>query len=362
MSTLHQFVTGATAGDAITNHALQLQHWLRAFGFASEIFAQHIHPSVAELVRPLAAYRRSADQRFVIYHHSIGSDVPDFLIAKAPPLVQVYHNITPPQYFERVDPNWVRLMRLGRAQLATLRPHTRLALAVSPYNEAELRQAGYPETDVLPIVLPAAAYDQPTDGPFAAQLRAHRPSLLFVGRLSPNKRQEDLVQLLVHYRRLQPNAHLTLVGDRWDVGYDRWVEKLAADYGVADGVTLTGKVSQAALVTAYRSADLFISMSEHEGFGQPLIEAMYLGLPVLAFASSGVPATLAAAGVQFLRKDFARLAELVDILVHDDALRARIVARQQNRAADFLDDAVAATFRRILRGLGMLAPGAAEGA
>ncbi|MBK6325369.1 MAG: hypothetical protein IPF56_05405 [Chloroflexi bacterium] len=114
---LHQFLTGATTGDAITDQALLLRGWLRGLGFESHLYAQHIHASMAEEVRPLTTYRPARDGRRVIYHHSIGSDVADFLRQNQLEIVLINHNVTPPEFFERINPAWVQLAQLGQAQL-----------------------------------------------------------------------------------------------------------------------------------------------------------------------------------------------------------------------------------------------------
>lgn len=343
---LHQFLTGATAGDAITDHALLLQGWLRELGFVSEVYAWHLHPSMEGSVRPMQAYRRGRGEAWGIYHHSIGSDVPDFLLGQGMRLILIYHNITPPEYFDSSDPLRAHLARLGQRQLQELRPATGLALAVSRYNESELREAGYVDTAVLPLCLRVERYEA-ADLP--ARPATSGPRLLFIGRLAPNKRQEDLVKLLYCLRRARPAAELVLVGDRWEVGYDRWIEELAADLGVRDGVVLTGKLSQAEMVGHLRAADFYVSMSEHEGFGMPLIESMYLGLPALAYAAAAVPETMGGAGVLFRDKAFEHLAELIDLLLDDPALRQRIIAGQRARAQAFLEPQVRPQFIEYLR-------------
>lgn len=347
---LHQFLTGATAGDAITDHALLIQSWLQELGFASEIYGWHLHPSMESSVRPMAVYRRGRGEAWGIYHHSIGSDMPDFLLGQGMRLILIYHNITPPEYFDGSDPLRAHLARLGQRQLQALRPATGLALAVSRYNESELREAGYADTDVMPLCLRAERYEA-ADLPTRPDTSG--PRLLFIGRLAPNKRQEDLVKLLFCLRRARPAADLVLVGDRWEVGYDRWVEELAADLGVRDGVILTGKLSQAEMVGHLRAADFYVSMSEHEGFGMPLIESMYLGLPALAYGAAAVPETMGGAGVVFHDKAFEYLAELIDLLADDEALCERLVARQRERAREFLEPQVRARFVELLRQVGL---------
>jgi L-malate glycosyltransferase len=346
-TTLHQLLVGATPGDAITDQALLLRQWLREWGVQSDIFAEHIHPHLDGEIRPFTQYRPT-NQPWVIYHHSIGSDLVEALLARPQPIILIYHNVTPPIFFTHIDPAWAERAARGQAQTASLRSQTILALADSAYNARELENLGYEEPAVLPITLNTAAYELPSNPELAATLADNRPLLLFVGRIAPNKRQEDLIKLLYYYRRLQPQAHLLLVGDRWVVGYDQWLESLAADWGLADGVTLLGKVSQADMVTCYRQADLYVSMSEHEGFGKPFIESMHFDLPILAYAATSVPDTLGECGVQFRQKDFERLAELVDILVTDRELRQRLIAGQQQRLQQFLPETVVQIFRQQL--------------
>jgi len=353
---LHQILTGGTAGDAITDHAFLLRGWLRELGFTSNIYAQHIHDSVADEVRPLATFRATQANQFAIYHHSIGSDVADFLLKQDVKLILIHHNVTPSKFFAQINPAWAQMTALGQKQLIAMQPKTVLGLADSAYNELELKAAGYAQTAVLPITLNKKELDLPNNAKLAAKLEDKRPFLLFVGRLSPNKKQEDLVKLLYYYRRIQPDAHLILVGDRWGVKYDHWVEQMAADLGVADAVTLTGKVSQQDMLTYYRHAALYVSMSEHEGFGKPFIESMYLNLPILAYGVTSVPYTLGNAGVQFLEKKYEQLAELTDILINDAALRTRIIGKQRQRMVAFEETAVRQIFIDWLAALRLLNP------
>src|SRR5262249_30873453 len=147
-------------------------------------------------------------------------------------------------------------------------------------------------TGVLPISLDPARYALPPNPELRARFEPGGPLLLFVGRLVPNKRQEDLIKLLYFYRRIEPAARLLLAGDPWGPAYAQWLRELAAYLGLQEAVLFAGHISQADLVTYYGLADLYVSMSEHEGFGKPLIESMYLGLPVLAYGATAVRGTL----------------------------------------------------------------------
>ncbi len=345
---LHQFLTGATAGDAITGQAFLMRDWLHDLGFESKIFALHIHESVINEVKPLYSYRRAPAENWAIYHHSIGSAVPQFLSQQQLTLLLIYHNITPADYFARVDPHWAGMARQGLAQLHDLRSQTGLAVADSEYNALDLSAAGYQNTSILPIPFRQDYFKQPTNDITAARIRSAGPNLLFVGRFAPNKKQEDLVRLTAHVCRIHPDARLHLVGPRWEVGYDRHVEQTAVQLGLSGNVFLTGKVSHQDLLTYYRSTDIYISMSEHEGFGVPLVESMISGLPVLAYEAAAVPYTMGDAGVLFTEKRYPELAELVDIMLTDDALRQRLIARQSERVLAFSEARTRKTFEDVL--------------
>jgi len=357
---LHQFLTGATDGDAITGQALIIRRWLRDLGIKSNIYAQYIHASVASEVQPLSAYRKRHLGDKVVYHHSIGSDLPSFLAGEHLRLLLIYHNVTPSVYFERSDPQRAELARLGQQQLFEMKDRTSLALAVSAYNARDLKVAGFANTAVLPLILSPAKYDLPSNDALVDILKQTGPNLLFVGRLAPNKKQEDLLKLLYFCRRLDPHAHLFLIGDRWEIGYDCWVEDMASEWDLADALTLTGKVSQPDLVTYYRNSTLYVSMSEHEGVGLPFIESMYLDLPVMAYGDSGVPDTIGNSGILFYEKDYEGLAELVHLLANDQEIRQRIITRQKEQLQKFLEPKVRQQFYKYLQVAGIQVPAAGE--
>ena len=355
---LHQYLAGASPGDAITDQALLIRRWLREMGFTSEIFAEHIHSEIAEQVRPLSHFRPRRDGPWLIIHLSIGSSFLDEVTQLGLKLILIYHNVTPPAFFNAVDPASARLMAQGREQLNLLVPLTKLALGDSSYNEEDLRSQGYKITGVLPISLDENRYQWPDNDDIVRDLGRNPgakggPLLLFVGRISPNKKQEDLVKLLYYYRRIEPAARLVLVGDNWLPAYARWIVELAESLELADALLLTGRVSQQDLVTYYRNCDLYLSMSEHEGFGKPFIESMYLGLPIMAYRSAAVPSTLGDTGLLFTQKDFEALAEVVQIIISDHSLQNRIIRHQKERVQNFLEPVVKEIFRRYLANLGL---------
>ena len=94
------------------------------------------------------------------------------------------------------------------------------------------------------------------------------------------------------------------------------------------------------LAAYYRAASVYISLSEHEGFCVPLIEAMAMDVPVLAYSAAAVPDTLGGAGVQFAPKDLEYAAELLGMLAFEDSPREEILQGQRARLRDFGDDVI----------------------
>ncbi len=342
MAAVHQFIPTFEPG-AVGAHALQARRALREQGYESEIFAEHFHPAVAAEGRPYADYGHSVPARrgdVLIYQFAIGSVVADFLLTQRRTLVVDHHNLTPERYFEVWEPPLVHGITWGRIQLRALAPVTALGLAVSEFNRAELEQAGYARTAVLPILFDPADLDAEVDRPRLEQLRGNKAAggvdLLFVGRVSPNKCQHDLIKFLAAYRRLyDPKARLHLVGGSSSAAYRAALEAYVDHLDLAGAVFLHGPVSPGALAAHYRAADAFVCLSEHEGFCVPLLEAWHHRLPVVALAAAAVPETVGGAGVLLPAKEPARVAAAVHRVLSDEDLRRALVAAGTARLADF---------------------------
>jgi glycosyltransferase involved in cell wall biosynthesis len=351
---LHQFSESALVGDAITDQILQIRQWLRESGFRSDIYTEHCQPEMEKEVLPASLYRKQHGEEIIIYHHAIGANAAERLLQLEIPIILIYHNITPPEFFSQSDPALSKKLAEGRQQLYSLQEQTAFALADSDYNELELKEFGYRHTGVLPIVLDPKRYDIAPDTSVLTRFEGKHKNLLFIGRIAPNKRQEDIIKLLYFYKRIYADARLILVGSARLDSYVEWLRELAFTLDLSDNVIITGHVSQAEMVAYYRIADLYVSMSEHEGFGKPLIESMYFDLPVLAYSSSAVPHTMGDAGVLFKQKHYEALAEVIDILIEDQVLRNSIVQGQQLRVQEYLESHVRERWTNYLMTMGLL--------
>jgi L-malate glycosyltransferase len=348
---VHQLHPSAGYGDAIGNQMLNLRAILQRQGYSSEIFAEHIDPRLEGVPRPWEEYREhSAPGNILLVHYSLAYEPHLFEFVSSLPdrKVLIYHNITPWVFFRDLNGPYFTMTRQGRKQLRLLPPLVEMALGDSEYNRRELAEVGFRRTGVLPIAFDASSYSSVMpDSRVTTWLSGEEwTNILFVGRLAPNKRFEDLISTFAYLKwHLKPKSRLLLVGTSAGTEeYEALLLRLVGRLGLAD-VHFLGHVSLSSLVAYYQGSHIFLSMSEHEGFFVPLLESMYFGLPVVAYSAPAVIETLGGAGVRLNVKDHALAAEAVNLVLEDRDFRDRIVTRQRERLKDFTLETVE---RRLL--------------
>jgi glycosyltransferase involved in cell wall biosynthesis len=360
LSRIDQFVPSFARHDAIGNHVLQLRRLLRGAGYESDIYYEHLDPRLAGEARPYSEAAPTADpDRVILYHASTHTGMTDWLIAAGRAgqgIVVDYHNMTPARYFSAWEPRAARSMQLGRVQLAELAPFVRSAVADSEYNARELTEFGIGGAQTCPILMDLGEYHQSAHPVTTGRLRDH-PLWLFVGRLAPNKCQHDVIAAFAVYRRLfEPAARLAIVGGATSVRYEKALRRLAAELQVDGAVDFVGSAPFPELIAYFNQADVFVCLSEHEGFCVPVIEAMELGLPVVAFSAAAVTETVASAGVLLDDKDPLVVAAAVHSVLTDDGRRSDLVSAGRARAASFALEVTSRTWLSALRR--MAPPGA----
>ena len=300
MLSIHQFVPTTAWGDGVTNSVLFVQRLLTQLGYHSQIFAHGIDPALTEQVRPLEALKTQPPDLLLV-HHSMGHDL-DWVIERvAVRKILVYHNITPSHFFAPHS-QLQRYVVKGREQLARWAAHTVGAIALSPYNGQELAALGYAPLLTLPLLVDLERLDSdpPAPPPPSWGLDIARPLLLSVGRLVTNKRPHLLLEALWWLHQLWPDTRkpqLVLAGAPFSQDYVAALRRYSISLGLYDSVIWAGKCAQNHLHWLYRKALAYWCASAHEGFCMPLIEAARMRLPVLAFATSNIPATLGESGL-----------------------------------------------------------------
>jgi glycosyltransferase involved in cell wall biosynthesis len=331
-----QWLPAAHRGDAIGDEAIRIRNLLRRSGRKSEIYALDIDEEAEGDVLPFSGHRESD---VVLLHFALPSPLTSAFAESRSRRVLLYHNITPAEFFRGYDDELVSIAARGREELRSLASSCHLALGDSEFNRKELEGVGFSRTGVLPILVDFQPYRETEPGPVVARmLDDGRPNFLFVGRVFPNKRFEDLARLAFFYKKyVSEDFRFLLVGKAGRMErYQQSVQALADRWGLRPSEFLfTGHLSFEDLVACYRAADLFISMSEHEGFAVPLVESMLFDVPILAYAAGATPDTLGEAGILFHEKNYEELAEMALLLSTEDDLRERVVASGRRRLAHF---------------------------
>ncbi|WP_372788016.1 glycosyltransferase family 4 protein [Paraconexibacter sp.] len=337
---VHQVLSGAGPHDAVTTQARVFRDLFRSWGWGGDIFAGHIDPRIASEVRPLRALDGGEleDDPILLVHYSAYAPRLRRVLDLPHRTMLLSHNVTPARWFWDYEPTVAIHCQLGRAQLPEYAARADVVAGVSGYNAAELGS-----DVVIPILFDPAALgpagSRASDGP------GENPELLFVGRLAPHKRQDELIRLVALLRghRL-PGARLRLVGEPLNPHYRQALEGLAAQ--LAPGaVTIESSLSTAELADRYRRADVFVCLSEHEGFCIPLLEAFHLGTPVVARPVGGIPEVAGDAGLLVEDRDLAVVAELVGLVVKDAELRGALRERGRRRVGAFDREHTAAALR-----------------
>ncbi|MBN1558575.1 MAG: glycosyltransferase [Lentisphaerae bacterium] len=339
MPRLHQFLAGYSKGDAISNEARVFRHAFRQWGFDSEIYCEgrRILPELRKDARDVSDYR--ADVRaddVILLHLSIASPLNE-LFAELPCRKAIlYHNVTPAHYFHAINPETARYLERGREQIRRLAGCADVNLADSAYNAHELTEAGYSGVAVLPLAIDFRSLRAAPDRQILKQLAGPTATVLFVGRCAPNKGIEHLLRTFSCFQKtVEPDSQFIHVGSY--AGTERYHALLLAEtreLGI-NRAYFVGSVIQSRLNAYYQGADLFVCMSEHEGFCIPVLESMVYDLPVLAFAAGAVPETLDGAGILFREKDPALIAEMMGEILHENGFRARLIEGQRARLARY---------------------------
>ncbi len=327
---INQFHSGTAVGDAITNQMILIKDILEKNGYKSNIYAEHIPDALKGIIKNVKEYKGKMDNLLII-HHSMGFDYFDNIVSLPDKKILIYHNITPEKFFE--DEGTKRYIRKGLKQLSDYSEYVDYAIADSNYNRKQMIEAGFTSTiDVMPVNISLDRFEAIDADNNVIDGKGDNVDILFVGRIVWNKRQLDIIKTFYVYNKyFNNNSRLHLVGDDSIQPYVQELKRLINEYGIADKVEITGKVDEAKLKAYYEIADVFLCMSEHEGFGVPLLEAMKMRVPVIACDSSALAETMGKAGVLFEKRSFAYIAALIDEIIINKDFKNGILQAQDKR-------------------------------
>lgn len=340
MSEIHQFVPNFFGGDAISNQAAELQKIFISLGFKSQIFAVAADRKLKKQASFYKKYREfSGPGNLVFYHLSDPSEMTGFFKSLPDRKIIIYHNITPQKYFVT---SGLFYPSNREEKIKELVPFVEFAFGASEFNRRELENFGFKKTGVLPNIFNPEKYQLAPDPKITKKYSDGKINLLFVGRIAPNKKIEDLLKIFYFYKTyLEPQSRLIIVGKIFKLflPYYHQLVQLENELGLKE-VVFTGHVSQRELVSYYSAAAALVSASEHEGFGVPLLEAMHFQKPVIAYAAAAVPETTGSAGVLFQEKNPPHIAELIYKIIGDKEFREKIISAQSEQVKKFYPEKI----------------------
>jgi glycosyltransferase involved in cell wall biosynthesis len=352
---VHHFVPSLGYRDATGNTTLEMQRALHEAGYPGDVWAISMHREVEGRAKLYPEYTKAAKRpknRALLYQCGTGAEeMVNYLLDRPEPKFIYYHNMTPAHFFAPYDPMAAAQMNAGRAELVRVCKNINLALTNSEYSAKELRGLGVEDvTPVPPYLLP----HKPASRSYLSRLKRGKKGIdvLFCGRVAPNKGHVHLLRAFAALRAgCEAQSRLFIVGGFGPQMYMSTIQSMRRKLG-DEGVVLTGSVTDAALQAHYEAADVFLCLSEHEGFGAPLVEAMRSGLPVIAYDEGAVAETLGGSGILLKTLDPYVIAETVYRVATDESLRASLIERQKQRATELedfpRDELIVAAARRVL--------------
>ncbi|MBQ1340252.1 MAG: glycosyltransferase family 4 protein [Ruminococcus sp.] len=347
-----QILPTLSFGDAIGNDTLALKGAIRDMGYETEVYAENIDkrlPAGSGLdISKLSGLKKDD---IILYHKSTGTDLTFRIDEFKCRRIMIYHNITPPEFFRPYSPAATALTEYGYKGVEYLKDKIDYCLAVSSYNRSDLLRMGYTcPIDIRPILIRFEDYKQTPDEETIRKYSDGKKNLIFVGRIAPNKKQEDVIRAFYHYKKLNPESRLILVGSYSGMEnyYNRLV-KYAAALGLKEDVVFTGHIKFSAILAFYRIADVFVCMSAHEGFCVPLAEAMFFDVPIVALDTSAISDTLGGSGFLVDDNDPVFVSRVIDRVLNDEALRNELISGQRRRLKDFSYEKIRDTFTEQLK-------------
>ena len=349
---IHQIHPIVSYGDAIGNEMMEIRDVLREFGYKSDVYAKFIHPKLENIKNHTDYIKVSSPQNILIVHYSIeyGSELLDFIRSLPDKKILLYHNITPPVFFRNFNSAYEHATKNGIYELKhEILNIVDVALGDSEFNRNDLINAGFKKTGVLPYLTNFTKFDITPNKEIIQKYSDEFVNLLVVGRISPNKKVDYAIKCFYYYNKyINSRSRLLLVGSYQGMDlYYNYLNNLVLKLGLKN-VYFTGHVTLDELVSYYKTGDIFLTMSKHEGFCVPLLEGMHFGVPILAYNSTAIPETLGGTGVLINKKNYLEIAELINLLVEDKVLRDRIVKKQSERLKFFSRERIAGILKNYI--------------
>jgi glycosyltransferase involved in cell wall biosynthesis len=349
-----QLLAAMHTGDATGTQALILDRLFSELGYESKLYSPTIDKPLIEKVIPIQYFKRDYNPLtdLLWYHFNLPSSLSDIFSGASGKKIMQYHNFTPSEYFLPFNPQHSKNLKKANDELRGLKDSCSIALGVSNFNCNGLKELGFRNPICFPLIFEPSIYENNGSHSIEMILRGTVKNIIFVSRVAPNKKIEDLMACYAYIKKyIRDDCRLIIVGKyNHEDEYFRYLIRHIGQFR-AEGVLFTGEVTQEELTQYYKSADLFLSFSEHEGFFIPLLEAFYFGVPVVARDSAAVGETAGEAACLFSGRDIAKAAEIAVEIIDNDDLRSAMIRRGRERLGDFTYNKAKSRLRNLLEAI-----------
>lgn len=354
LDTIHQFSPAVTQGDGVTNALFLTQKILLDLGFKSKIYSNNIDEELKSRVLHVDNYKQSENQ-ILLYHHSIGHEHHDIIMNFKDKKILVYHNITPSHFFKN-NKDLKEACILGREQLKAAKDSFISSYTDSDYNALELKFIGYKNPKTMSILTDLNMLKSDMPNEYIIKKYAYTYNILFVGRVVSNKCQHQLIDVIYYLKKQDiKNIKLFIVGGISEPDYSAFLNRYIENLDLQDQVEITNKVDDKDLAAYYTNADLYLSLSEHEGFGIPLLEAMSYDIPVLAYHSGGISSVVTKQNLLYFKSANSVAKEIIG-LMQNSYKRVEIIKLQRENLKRFSYKNLKHTFVNYLESLHIQTP------
>ncbi len=344
---IFQVIENIVFGDAISNHSVNIYHILKENGYETAIYAVHFDTRLdKQMVFSIDQLPKLREDDLIIYQMCqrsiLNTMIPVWKCKKA----CIYHNVTPADFFLQYDDFQPSFQKRGLREIRKLNHVFDYVWGDSWFNCQDLVAMGYDKNKVLPfpILIDFSDFIQKPDEKILNKYSDDWTNILFVGRIAPNKKQEDIIRIFTYYKKyMNQNSRLILIGSFFNTVYQNCLEKYVKELKVKD-VIFPGHISFKEILAFYKTADIFLCMSEHEGFCVPLLEAMIFDIPIIAYECTAVPETLGESGILVKDKDPAKVSFIIEQIIKNEELQKEMIEKQRRRLCDFSFDKVSRGF------------------
>lgn len=332
---IYQVLPNLAYGDAVSNEAIYLHELFLKNNFESIILVRkdHIDNLVSNYCKHIEQHKIK-EHSIVIYHYSIGSELNDLVMKTPAKRIIRYHSITPHEFFMDKDLKFSKLLRDGMECLWDFPEFFDISVATSKYTKSELETCGFKNTKTISLPICPSKFKAPLKKNKEDTL-GNNINFLFIGRFAPNKGHKELIYLFHGIKNSFPNSSLILIGSyNPNDKYYKEIKSIINKLDLEQSIIIPNHVSNEELQAYYSISDFYLSCSMHEGFGVPILEAMWFDIPVICYNTSSLRDTLNGSGIIIEYNNKELFDEKLKEIILDRNVHKRVITGQRIRRAE----------------------------